>query len=186
MMKNIDGIMQDRPASYGLVAKLLHWAVVLLLIAGYVIGWLMPDIRRGMSPGTPMNLHMSIGLVVLILIVGRLLWRFTHSVDVDPGLPRWQHLSSVAVHWALYALALITPLTGWSYASARGWPVTLFSLVQLPPLFAANSPTARAIGEIHESIVWLLLAVIAVHVGAALIHAFVYRDQVMQRMLFRR
>jgi cytochrome b561 len=185
-MKNIEEARQDHPASYGLVAKLLHWAVVLLLIAGYAIGWLMPDIRRGMSPGTPMNLHMSIGLVVLILIVARMLWRFIHPVGVDQSLPRWQHLSSVAVHWALYALAVITPLTGWSYASARGWPITLFSLVQLPPLFAANSPTGRLIGGIHESIVWLLLAVIAIHVGAALIHAFVYRDQVMQRMLFRR
>jgi cytochrome b561 len=185
-MKNIEEARQDRSASYGLVAKLLHWAVVLLLIAGYVIGWLMPDIRRGMSPGAPMNLHMSIGLVVLILIVARLLWRFTHPVGVDPSLPRWQHLSSVAIHWALYALAVITPLTGWSYASARGWPITLFSLVQLPPLFAANSPAGRLIGEVHESIVWLLLAVIAIHVGAALMHAFVYRDDVMQRMLFRR
>jgi cytochrome b561 len=137
-----------------------------------------------MEPGLSMQVHISIGLVVLALIVTRLLWRTTHPVPAEPQLPRWQRNASDAVHWLLYALVLVTTLSGWFYASARGWSLAFFGFFALPALVAQGSATGRAIGEIHESMVWVLLAVTAIHVLAAFVHAFVYRDRVMQRMLF--
>jgi len=89
------------------------------------------------------------------------------------------------VHAFLYLLVLASTLTGWFYASARGWTLTFFDLLPLPALCAPGSTVGRAIGSVHENVVWVLLALIAVHAAAALVHAFVYRDQVMQRMLFR-
>jgi cytochrome b561 len=178
--------MQDDGArtGYGAVAKLLHWLIAVILLGQFALGWLMPKVRRGSEPGFSMHVHISIGIVVLALIVLRYLWRMTHGAPPEPELPRWQRNTSAAVHWVLYALVLVTTLSGWFYASARGWPLTFFDLVPLPALVAQGSPTGRAIGEIHESIVWVLVVVIAIHVLAALVHAFVYRDRVMRRMLF--
>lgn len=171
---------------YDTFAKVLHWLVAAILVGQFALGWLMPEVRRGMEPGSAMHVHISIGIVVLALIVVRFFWRLTHRVPAETELPRWQRNGSVAVHWLLYMLVFVTTLSGWFYASARGWSLTFFGLLPLPALVAQGSSTGRAIGEIHESIVWVLLAVIAIHLLAALMHAFVYRDRVMQRMLFRR
>ena len=175
------------PASeYGVTAKVLHWLIAAILVGQFALGWLMPPVRRGMEPGIGMHVHISIGIVVLALIAARLLWRLSHRVAPAAGLPRLQAVTSSAVHGLLYLLVFATTLSGWFYASARGWPLAFFDLFPLPALSAQGSPIGRAIGSLHENLVWVLLALVAVHVAAALVHAFVYRDQVMQRMLFRR
>ena len=174
----------DAPAGYGTVAKILHWLIAAILVGQFVLGWVMPTVRRGMEPGLAMQVHISIGIVVLALIVVRFVWRLTHRVPPERDLPRWQRNASAAVHRLLYLLVLVTTLTGWFYASARGWSLRFFDMFPLPSLVAQGSPAGRAIGEVHESIVWVLLAFAVAHVLAALAHAFVYRDRVMRRMLF--
>jgi cytochrome b561 len=168
---------------YGTTAKLLHWLIAAILLGQLALGWLMPEVRRGMAPGTAMNLHMSIGVVALALIAVRLAWRAAHPVAPHTSLPGWQRASSEAVHWLLYALVLATTVTGWFYASMRGWTVTLFSLFALPALAQEGSQLGRAIGRLHESATALLAIVIGVHIAAALVHLLVYRDEVMRRML---
>lgn len=178
--------MNDRAdnAGYGDVPKVLHWLVAAILVGQFALGWLMPETRRGMQPGLPMHTHISIGIVVLALIVVRLAWRLAHRVPPEPELPGWQRNASSAVHWLLYLLVLVTTLSGWFYVSARGWSLTFFGLLPLPALVTQGSPVGRALGGIHESVVWVLLGLVAMHVLAALVHVFVYRDRVMRRMLF--
>jgi cytochrome b561 len=168
---------------YGATAKTLHWLIVALIVVQFLIGWLMPDIRRGMQPGAAMTWHVSIGLVVLALIALRLAWRLTHPVAPESTLTPWQRLSSELVHWLLYGLVLATTVTGWLFASFRGWTMSWFFAVPLPMLSRANDPVARAIGRWHETTEWALLILVAAHVAAALVHLFYYRDGVMQRML---
>src|SRR5450432_649176 len=79
---------------YGTTAKIFHWLIVALLIAQYLIGWLMPDLHRDMKPGAPMTFHVSIGITILVLIVLRFAWRLTHPVAPESSLLRWQRLSS--------------------------------------------------------------------------------------------
>lgn len=172
--------------AYGTFAKVLHWLVAALLLGQFALGWLMPAVRRGMQPGPAMHAHISIGIVALTLIVIRWLWRSTHHVAADPALLPWQRTVSTTVHVLLYVLVLATTLSGWFYASARGWPLTFFGLFALPGLVTQGSALGRALGEAHEVAVWALLGLVSIHVGAALLHAFVYHDRVMQRMLFRR
>ena len=169
--------------NYGTIAKVFHWLIVALMLIQYPIGWLMPDIRRGMTPGGPMTMHISIGLVILALIVLRFLWRLMHPVAPESSLPGWQRLTAEAVHWLLYALVLATTLTGWFFASMRGWSVSFFFAVPLPMLTAPGSTLGRDIGRWHETAEWALLIVIGLHMAAALAHLVIYRDRVMQRML---
>ena len=167
---------------YGTAAKVFHWLIVALLVVQYPIGWLMPD-HRGMQPGAGMTFHVSVGLTVLVLIVLRLAWRLTHPVAPESSLATWQRLSSEAVHWMLYVLVLATTLTGWLFASFRGWSISFFYLVPVPMLASDNAAAGKAIDGLHQAAEWTLLVVIGIHVAAALAHIFVYRDRIMQRML---
>jgi cytochrome b561 len=174
--------MSDR-LQYGATAKVFHWLVVALLVAQYLIGWLMPDIHRGMKPGVAMTFHVSIGLIILATIVLRLAWRLTHPVAPESSLPRWQRLISEAVHRLLYVLVLATAFTGWLFASFRGWSMSLFYLVPMPMLASDNAAAGKAIDGLHQVLEWTLLVVIGLHLAAAMAHLFVFRDRVMQRML---
>jgi cytochrome b561 len=168
---------------YGTTAKLFHWTIAALLLVQYIIGWLMPDIHRGMQPGAAMTFHVSFGMLILTLIVLRFLWRLTHPVAPESALPGWQRLSSELVHWMLYVMVFATTLTGWLFASFRGWSLSFFYLLPLPMLASDNAAAGKAIDGVHQAAEWLLLALIAIHVAAALAHIFIYRDQIMRRML---
>ena len=168
---------------YGTTAKVLHWLVVVLLLVQYPIGWLMPDIHKGMKPGAGMTFHVSVGITLLALIAVRLAWRLTHPVAPESSLPGWQRLSAEAVHWALYVLVLATTLTGWLFASFRGWSLSFFYLVPLPMLAGENPAAIHLIDGWHQAAEWTLLVLIGIHIASALAHLFVYRDNIMQRML---
>lgn len=168
---------------YGPPAKIFHWSIVALLAMQYLIGWLMPDVHRGMTPGAAMTFHISIGIGILALTVLRLGWRLSHPIAPESSLPPWQRFSSEAVHWLLYALVLASTISGWLFASFRGWPVSFFYLVPLPMLGSNNAAAGKAIEGLHQAMELALLITIGLHVAAALAHVFIYRDRVMQRML---
>ncbi len=168
---------------YGTTAKVLHWLIVVLLLVQYTIGWLMPDIHRGMQPGLGMTFHASIGLSILALTVARLAWRLAHPVAPESSLPAWQRLTSEVIYWMLYVMVIATTLTGWLFASFRGWSLHFFSLAPMPMLASDNAAAGKAIDGLHQAAEWTLLALIGIHVAAAFVHLFVYRDRIMARML---
>ncbi len=174
--------MTDR-LHYGTTAKIFHWLVVALLLIQFPIGWLMPDIRGGMKPGSAMTFHVSFGITILVLIVLRFIWRVTHPVAPESSLARWQRLTSEGVHWLLYALMFATTLTGWLFASLRGWTISYFFVIPLPMLASESASGAHAIDGWHQATEWALLIVIGAHVASAMAHLFIHRDRIMQRML---
>lgn len=175
--------MMTRTTTYGPVAKVFHWLIVALLAIQYPIGWLMPDIHRDMKPGAMMAAHVSFGLTILVLIVLRLAWRLTHPVAPESSLSGFQRVSSEGLHWLLYVLVLATTLTGWVFASFRGWSLSYFGLWPFPMLAAASPVNIKIIDGWHQAAEWALLVAIALHIASALLHIFVYRDRIMQRML---
>jgi cytochrome b561 len=117
---------------YRTTAKLFHWAIVALLLVQLPIACLMPDIHRGMTPGSAMTLLVSIGIVVLGLIVMCFAWHPKHPVSPESSLPVWQRTSEGA-HWLFRALVLVTTLSGWLFASIRAF------IFRRPTLTAAAS-----------------------------------------------
>ena len=158
---------------YGTTAKLFHWLVVALLIVQYPLGKFMPHIHRGMTPGDAMTFHISFGITILALMVLRLFWRITHPVAPARSLPAWQQRVSEAVHWLLYVLVFATTMTGWIFASERGWSISLFSAVPFPLLPTEGSLPASSIRKWHGTMEWALLLVIGAHVAAAMAHTFI-------------
>lgn len=169
---------------YGVVAKILHWLIFLLLAVQYAIGSIMPHIGRNTPNEGWVNWHFSVGAAILFVIVIRLIWRLFHPVPQLPTLETWERKLAGFTHWALYALVLIMTLLGWAATNSRGWEVKLFGLVTLPQVAPNGSEWGHEAGDIHNILVYVLLALIILHVGAALYHRFVKEDEVAARMFF--
>ena len=171
-------------AGYSGLAKLLHWTVVALLLVQFVLAWVMPEIKRDTKPDTLINLHLSFGVLILAVAVIRLGWRATHAEPPpQDGVPPWQLQSARILHWLLYGLLFVVPIMGWINASWRGFPVIMFGL-ELPKLVATRAPGLRWTGDVHGLLAnYLMLALVGLHVAAALYHWLVRRDGVLQRML---
>jgi cytochrome b561 len=169
---------------YGIVAKILHWTIFALLAVQYAIGSIMPHIGRRTQDTGWVAWHFSVGAAILFFIVIRLAWRLFHPVPALPTVTAWERVLSGITHWALYALVLIMSLLGWAATNSRGWDVKLFGLVTLPALAPNGSRWGHQAGDIHDWLLYVLLAFILVHVAGALYHYFVKRDQVVARMLF--
>jgi len=171
-------------SGYGAMDKILHWLIVALLAIQYVIGWTMPDIHRGTKPEGLIAWHLWFGALLIIVIVIRIVWRLTHPVPLlSDGTPAWQNLLARLTHGLLYLTLVVVLGLGWANASARGYSVSLFGLIPLPPIMPEGSRPGMAAGDIHSFLGWCLLALIGLHLLAALYHYLILRDRVLQRML---
>ncbi len=167
---------------YSAVAMALHWAIALLLIGQILLGWNMASLDEGSSgPKTFEPIHISIGLTILCLTVLRILWRLTHRPPPLPaGLARWERVLAETVHVLLYAMMLALPLTGWFMESIGPRPVPFWG-VSWPHFPSVNAFLAggdrreikEALEGIHGSaMVWVLIALVGLHVAGALKHQF--------------
>jgi len=129
-------------------------------------------------------LHKSIGMTILALVLLRIAWRLTERRPADPpAMPRWQRHAAHALHLALYGLILAIPLSGWWFNSAANAPLVWFGWFDLPSLTGGFDPLwkPRAL-LLHQTLFWVLVALLVAHVGAALWHHFKERDDVLWRM----
>jgi cytochrome b561 len=181
-MKTSNPILET---GYTATAKLLHWLVAALLIMQFTVAWFMPHIGRNTKPDSIINLHFSFGAVILLVVILRLGWRWTHREPAPlDGIPPWRAKSARAVHTVLYLLLLVIPVLGWMNASWRGFDVSVFGLFTLPRLMTARAPGFGWTGDVHTILSWyVMLAFLALHVAAALHHALVRRDGTLARML---
>ncbi|WP_186247715.1 cytochrome b [Burkholderia gladioli] len=175
----------NRPDTYTRTAIALHWLIALLIICGFSLGWVMTDI-----PGfTPTKLkyfswHKWIGVTVFALAVIRVLWRATHAAPPLPaGTSRFAKCAAHAVHGLLYLLMLAIPITGYLYSSASNIPVVYLGLIPLPRLIDPDPVLKETLKTLHIFLNYTLLALVALHVLAALKHQVVDRDGVLGRML---
>jgi cytochrome b561 len=177
-------VSQSSEARYHPVAKALHWLMALLVAIQFVIAWTMPDIGPHTRLGRLISLHLTVGAVIGIAALARVSWRLRHSapgaIATEPG---WLRAGARVSHATLYFLLLIVPLLGWAAASARGWRVTLFPGLALPALLPRGSKSGFLAGDVHSFLAYTLLAIVGLHIAAALYHRLVLHDGVLARML---
>ena len=171
--------------AYGPVARAVHWAVAALAVAVVTLGWAMTGASRGGdSRAVLLSLHRSVGVLILALMVFRVLWRLTHPPPPLPaGLPRREAAAAHADYALLYIVFLVMPLTGLLNAAAAGHPVGVFGLFAIPPLLREDPILAQVAVAIHLVGQFAVYALVAVHVAAALMHRFVRRNRILDRML---
>ncbi len=170
--------------SYGVVAKGFHWLMALLIISVLIVGLLLEDYENTPDFLKLIGLHKEFGILVLMLAVLRLGWKV---LDISPSLPASMSAASKLAaklgHFGLYALMFAMPISGWIVSSAAGYPVSFFGLFVLPDLVAVNKDFSHDVKELHELFANALMGLLALHVLAALLHHFYYRDNILTRML---
>ncbi len=186
--------LRNNELRYGTVAAAFHWVIAAVIIFQLWLGLYM----GGLPHSDPnqfalVQLHKSVGLTILVLTVLRILWRFTSKVPPLPATmgPVLKALARTS-HFLLYILMLAIPLSGWAMASASalGLPIRYFGLFDWPRIwFLADMtreerrPIGHTMGEVHEILAYSLIALLVIHISAALLHQFVYRDNVLRRMI---
>lgn len=128
--------------------------------------------------------HKEWGIVILLLVCLRLLWRITHIEPLLPQtLPAWQKSIARAVHIAVYGCMFVMPLTGWMMSSAAGLSVSFFGLWTLPNLVSADENIRMLLQSIHAWLAYFFIALITLHTAAALKHHFIEKNDILRRML---
>jgi cytochrome b561 len=175
---------QTKNFNYGAVAQAFHWATAIFVLVAFVYGLGGPEDRVYLSSRDfDRQVHETLGMVVLVLAVLRVLWKLVDSKPASLDLPRWMEISSKAVQGLLYLLLFAVPLTAVLGAWFEGHPVVLLAGVQFASPFAVSHKTGVWISEIHtwlgDAILWLAGA----HAAAAIYHHAVLKDVTLVSML---
>ena len=177
---------------YTPVAIILHWTIAFGILLLVVMGVVMVQLPLSLETKFALfQLHKSIGITVLFLVLPRISWRIFHSAPPLPArIPHVQRLAAQGMHYLLYALMLWIPLTGWLLLSVSSlkFPFRLYGIVQWPnlPVFGLlkrGHAAESLVTFLHVYGAWIMTAAVGLHVLATLRHQFVDRDDVLQRML---
>jgi cytochrome b561 len=176
--------MWNSDVSWGVPAKLLHWAIALLVLIQIGSGW--AAVKWPLSP-TKIDLyvwHKSIGMLILALMAVRVAWRL---VNVTPALPAGttaaERFAARASHLVMVLLLIAMPVTGWVINSAANIPFRIFWIFPLAPIVTPDKAVADTAARLHFALFVALSVLLVVHIGAALMHHLVKRDNVLARML---
>jgi cytochrome b561 len=175
-------------ALWGWPAKLLHWvgAILILLLLGH--GWWMTHLAARADRLAHYNGHAALGYDLLVLLILRLLWRWTNPVPTLPdNLQPWERFAARAGHVGLYLLMLAASFSGWALAGTFRTPMNKDAFGLPVPLIYTSQDRAmhNLLEQSHTILSYLLLALIVVHIAGALRHHFVKRNNILRRMWFR-
>lgn len=177
-------MLRNTTLIWGAVAKNFHWLMALFIFVQYPLGWWMTELKLSPLQVELFIWHKSIGVLVLVLAAMRVLWRFSNRPPVPPpAMPNWERLAAKVDHWSLYLLMAVVPLAGWVIDSASGIPFRVFWLFPMPALVGRDKALEDVAKEVHEDLAYVLLALLVLHVGAALWHHYVQKDEILARML---
>jgi cytochrome b561 len=184
----------DRGQRYTHVAIALHWLIALAILAMVVMGLTMVHVKLAPVDKFKLyQLHKSVGITILALVVLRLLWRLLHRPPALPAeMPRWERQAAEGTHVVLYIFMIGLPLIGWAAVSASPFnlPTVLYGVLSWPHMSflselpsASKKPIADLLELVHAYGAYALIGFVALHAGAALRHYLIIHDTILQRMI---
>ena len=189
--------MRHEIEDYSAIAKLLHWLIAVFVIGLIGLGLFMTRAENLQLKFALYQLHKSMGITVLILMALRIAWRFIARPPRWPvQMPQWERRAAQSTHTLLYMLLLVIPLSGWSMVSAAqapfNFPTVLYGIVPWPHIPAIENldgeqkkTVETVLKNVHAALGWALLALVLLHIAAALRHSLILKDGVMLRMVPR-
>jgi cytochrome b561 len=174
--------IRDTTAGYGLPTRIVHWLMAVAIVGLYVLGLWMVDLNY-YSPyyRSAPDLHRSVGMLLLGLLVVRFVWRAFNDKPSDAELSAFERFSAAVVHWGFYPLLLALMVSGYLMSTADGRPIEVFNWFSVPALIH-DKPMEKTAGEIHELLADITMVLVLVHMLAALKHHFWDRSRVLARM----
>jgi len=177
-------VFKNTPTHYGSVAMLLHWGMAVLIVGLLILGLIMTGLPIGIQKLKFYRWHKELGVLVLMLVTVRICWRMINTTPPLPAsIPRLQQLAAHVAHYAFYVFMMAMPITGWMLSSAAGLPVSFFDLFVLPDLVSADPSLKELLTKIHQWLAYGLILTLCAHVGAALLHHFINKDDILRRIL---
>ena len=178
-------MIRNTSNGWGSVSRWLHWILALAILVMIGFGWWMNHMPARPDRFFYRSIHADIGYVILLLTVLRLVWR---AVNPTPAMPpetsRWQKIAAHASHGALYLVVILVAMLGWAHSGARTPDYSdFFGLFHVPQFTSPDRGAAGAYEDRHILFAYVLLALIAIYVIAALWHHFIRRDRVVARMV---
>ncbi len=177
-------MLRNTPFSWGIVSRAFHWILGLVVIGMLAYGWWMNHLAPRPDRFFHRSIHADIGYVVLLVMAIRLIWRAINPVPAPPpDAPRWERVLARVNHWALYLITIAVALLGWAHSGAHkpdyaSW----FGLFRVPQFTSTDKATADIFENWHIYMAYVLIALVSIHVLAALYHHFIRRDTVVPRM----
>lgn len=169
---------------YGIVAKAFHWVIAIMIIILIAVGFTMHNMPSSPEKYELYAMHKSFGIVVLMLIVLRILWRFFNQIVEPPaGLPDTLKLAAKLGHFLLYMFMLLMPVSGVFMSYFGGHNIEVFGLFVIPAAIEKMPQISTLFYQLHVLGIWAFIFLIVVHILAALYHHFIRRDNVLIRMI---
>lgn len=174
--------IRDTTAGYGLPTRIVHWLMAMAIVAMYLLGLWMVDLNY-YSPyyRTAPDIHRSVGMLLLFMLVLRFAWRLVNDKPSDTELSLFERRIAQLVHWGFYPLLLALMVSGYLISTADGRPIEVFNWFSVPAL-VHDKGIEKAAGEAHEFLADLTMIIIALHAAASLKHHFLDRSRVLARM----
>lgn len=175
-------MLRNDATHFGLISRLIHWAMAVLILALLVLGTRLASIQPGLANLWLYGLHKTMGLTALLLVALRLVWHRISPPPAPLGPPKaWETRAAKAVHHLTYLLLVAIPLSGWAYASATGLDILFADRWVIPPIAPVSEAWENAGLLVHSVLTKLLMAVLVVHVAGALRRGL-KRDGTIRRM----
>lgn len=174
-MNKIQPSVQKWPVS----SRIFHWISALLLL----VTWILILLYGNTDSKIYIGLHKAFGISVLFWMIARLINRLFTTAPPSLPAPKWQVLVAKLTHFALYALLIAMPVAGLLMSVYGGRPVDIFGLFQIPVFVTPDRGMARFFNDMHTNIIWpMIIAFTVTHIGAALYHQFIKKDNLIARM----
>lgn len=169
---------------YGLIAKMFHWVIAVMIIGLLPVGLGMGTLENSPFKFQIYALHKSFGLLVFVLGLGRIIWRFVSPPPEHlESHAKWEVTLASAAHFWLYVCIIGMPLSGWLMSNAGEFPVPFFGL-QMPALIGKNEGLGDLFSNVHEILGYTLMFVLALHAAGALKHHVIDKDETLKRMTY--
>lgn len=170
---------------YSAGIKFLHWLIALVVIGMLSVSFFLSDFPERYQPMAYL-LHKSFGLSVLGFMLIRLfLVLYRGKPPLPSSVPVWQRRIARLVQYGLYLLLFAMPISGWVMSVAAKKPPSFFGLFYLTLPIEPDKALAKLMNQIHVTIVWILIALILLHIAGAMKHYLIDKDRVLQSMLPR-
>ena len=176
--------IKNTSTHFGVVTIFIHWIMAVLMIGMLTLGIYMTRMPISAQKLQYYGWHKEFGMLILMLVVVRLIWRLRNMIPTLANLPQWEKFAARFVHWLFYGFMFAMPITGWLLTSAAGLPVSFFGLFVVPTLVVPNEAHRILFAEIHGWIAYGLIATLCLHIAGALKHFLINKDKILQRMLW--
>ncbi|PUA28053.1 MAG: cytochrome B [Cellvibrio sp. 79] len=176
-------MLKDSSTGYGLISILIHWISALLILFLFGLGVYMVDLtyyddwyHKGPE------LHVSLGLLVLLIMAVRIVWRVINPIPIDLPAKPVQQKTAKLVKLALYLFIFVVIVSGYLITTAEGQAASMFNVIKFSVITQLSSANVDLAGEIHEYFAWAIIGLVVLHALGALFHHFAMRDRTLVRM----